>query len=44
MAGCLLPQMLRLTRREEILRLQLWSAGEVLGVVLQPGVLSPAAV
>jgi hypothetical protein len=28
MAGCLLPQMLRLTRREEILRLQLWSAGE----------------
>jgi hypothetical protein len=26
-AGCLLPQLLRLTRREEILRLQLWSAG-----------------
>ncbi|WIA16623.1 hypothetical protein OEZ85_013288 [Tetradesmus obliquus] len=26
-AGSLLPQLLRLTRREEILRLQLWSAG-----------------
>jgi hypothetical protein len=37
MAGCLLPQMLRLTRREEILRLQLWSAGGTAGFGWQQG-------
>lgn len=29
MAAFLLPQMLRMTRREEVLRLQLWSAGDM---------------